>query len=181
MRKGGGGPRGEGRPASGRVLVCVFKESLRTRTCPGGSKAGGWHDNPGPRVSVKRRRRSAEKAWAPAALGVCEARRRRPRGGGGPGAGAQALPARRAALEEHSRRPAPCPPRLSTRRRFRGSSDAAPPSPLRQPGPRWAQHPRPAGGGGRRRRTLRLGSSTQAAGISGPSAWRSAPLRRRRE
>lgn len=64
--------------------------------------------------------------------------------------------------------------------RLRSSSDAGPQPPLRQPSPRWAQRPRPAWGGGRRRRVLRFGSSTQAAGISGPTARRSAPLRRRR-
>lgn len=70
------------------------KQRLRTSTRPGGSKAGGRQEDPGRGQSVKRKRRSAGKAWAPAARGVCEARRRGPRGGGGPGAGAQGLPAR---------------------------------------------------------------------------------------
>lgn len=154
------------------MLVCVCKKSLRTRTRPGSCKAGGWQENPGRRVSVKRRRRSPGKAWARAARGVCEARRRRPRGGGGPAAGAQGLPA---PLKQQPCGSVPCPPRLPTRRRLRGSSHAALPPPLRQPDPLC-----PAPGGGRRRRALCFGSSTQAAGISGLNAQRSAPLRRRR-
>lgn len=75
------------------MCLCVCKESLRTKTRPGSCKAGGWQENPGRRVSVKRRRRSPGRAWALAARGVCEARRRRPRGGGGPAAGGQGLPA----------------------------------------------------------------------------------------
>jgi len=154
------------------ACVCVCKESLRTKTRPGSCKAGGWQENPGRRVSVKRRRRSPGKAWALAARGVCEARRRRPRGGGGPAAGAQGLPA---PLEQQPCRLVPCPPRLPTRHRLRSSSHAALPPPLRQPDP-LCRDP----GGGRRRRALCFGSSTQAAGISGPNVRRSAPLRRRR-
>ena len=78
-------------------------------------------------------------------------------------------------LEQQPCRPVPCPPRLPTRRRLRSSSHAALPPPLRQPDPLCR-----APGGGRRRRALCFGSSTQAAGISGPNARRSAPLRRRR-
>ena len=52
--------REEGRP---RKRVCVCKKSLRTRTPPAGSKAGGRLEDPGRRASVKRRRRSAGKAW----------------------------------------------------------------------------------------------------------------------
>lgn len=52
---------------------------------------------------------------------------------------------------------------------------------LRQPGPCWARRPRPARGGGGRRHALGSGSSTQAAGISGPTAQHSTPLWRRRE
>lgn len=107
------------------------------------------------------------------------------RGGGDrEGAGARERGRRVSQLASSSRRAAASsgsrPPRLPARRPLRGSSDAAPLPPLRRPGPRWAQRPRPAGGGGRRRRALRFASSTQAAGISGPSARRSAPLRRRK-
>lgn len=49
-------------PGAGVCLcVCVCK-SLRTRTRSGSCKAGGWQENPGRRVSVKRRRRSPGKA-----------------------------------------------------------------------------------------------------------------------
>lgn len=157
-----------------RACLCGEPENEDSRRREQGRRAAGGA--PGRRASVKGRGRSAGKARARAALGVCEGRRRRPRGGGGPGAGTRGLPASRAALEELPRCPAPRPPaaRLLL-------ADVVPLPGFRQPGPRWAQRPRPALGGGKQCRALRCGPFTRAAaGISGLTTQRSAPLRQRR-
>lgn len=125
----------------------------------------------GSQRSLERGRRSAGKAWGPGGRGVCEGRRRGRPGGGGRergrwgargspgGCGGEAAVVRAARLHWLPRRSLP------PGRQALAASDAP---------------ARPGKEEGGAARSARAPPTTQAAGISGPGARHSAPLRRPR-